>query len=57
MDRLEQLVHYYTKCRRGIVLQVWKELMDTFENEDANLVDIIDSFHNSLLCDLQEQTR
>lgn len=54
MDRLEQLVHYYTKCRRGVVLQRWKELCDS---EEGNAVELVCRFHSLLLADLQEQTK
>lgn len=54
MDRLDQLLHYYTKCRRGVILHQWKEL---HEIDDMNVVDVINRFHELLLADLQEQTK
>lgn len=53
MDRLDQLLHYYTKCRRGVILHEWKELC---ELDDLNVVEVICRFHELLLADLQEQT-
>lgn len=53
MDRLDQLLHYYTKCRRGVILQKWKELC---ELDELNAVEVICRFHELLLADLQEQT-
>ncbi|KAI9565512.1 Conserved oligomeric Golgi complex subunit 7 [Daphnia sinensis] len=53
MDRLDQLLHYYTKCRRGVILHNWKELC---ELDDLNVVEVISRFHELLLADLQEQT-
>jgi Golgi complex component 7 (COG7) len=54
MDRLDQLLHYYTKCRRGVILHQWKELC---ELDDLNAVEVISRFHELLLDDLQEQTK
>lgn len=54
MDRLDQLLHYYTKCRRGVILHQWKELC---ELDDLNAVEVISRFHELLLGDLQEQTK
>lgn len=58
MDRLEQLLHYYTKCRRGAALQHWKELCE-LPTDDPTLstVDAIQSFYEYVLADLQEQTK
>jgi len=54
MDRLEQLLHYYTKCRRGTILHQWKELSN---NEETNTIQVMNSFYDLLLIDLQEQTK
>ena len=55
MDRMEQLLHYYTKCRRGVILQQWKE---QFELEDSgNILEMVNRFYDLLLQDLQEQTK
>ena len=54
MDRLDQLLHYYTKCRRGVILHKWKELC---EIDDINMLEVISRFHEVLLADLQEQTK
>lgn len=54
MDRLDQLLHYYTKCRRGVILHQWKELC---ELDDINMVEVMGRFHEVLLDDLQEQTK
>ena len=54
MDRLEQLLHYYTKCRRGSLLQQWKELSN---GDPEDLLDVIQRFYEHILTDLQEQTR
>lgn len=54
MDRLDQLLHYYTKCRRGVILHQWKELC---ELDDTSMIEVINRFHEILLTDLQEQTK
>lgn len=54
MDRLEQLLQYYVKCRRGAILHQWKELC---EMDDSNMIEVINRFHELLLSDLQEQTK
>lgn len=54
MDRIDQLLHYYTKCRRGVILHEWKELC---ELDDLNAVEVISRFHELLLEDMQEQTK
>jgi hypothetical protein len=54
MDRLEQLLQYYTKCRRGAILHQWKELC---EMDESNMVEVINRFYELLLSDLQEQTK
>ena len=54
MDRLEQLLHYYTKCRRGAILHQWKAL---FNSEEVNIIEVMNSFYDLLLTDLQEQTK
>ena len=55
MDRLDQLLQYYTKCRRGVLLQQWKELCGS--DDSANMVELLDRFHRMLLDDIQEQTK
>lgn len=57
MDRLEQLLHYYTKCRRGAVLHRWKELCEQESSDDSGAVSVVCSFYEHLLTDLQEQTK
>ena len=54
MDRLEQLLHYYTKCRRGAILQQWRELYDT---KDITVTEAVNLFHELILTDLQEHTK
>ena len=54
MDRLEQLLHYYTKCRRGTLLHQWKELSNT---EEANTIQMMNSFYDLILTDMQDQTK
>lgn len=54
MDRLEQLLQYYAKCRRGSILQKWKELC---ESDDLNALEILNNFHQLLLDDVTEQIK
>lgn len=54
MDRLEQLLQYYTKCRRGSLLQRWKEL---YESDDLNAIEVLSSFYQLLLDDATEQIK
>lgn len=55
MDRLEQLLHYYTKCRRGVILKQWTNQVSS--DDAGNIVDILNRFYDLLLTDLEEQTK
>lgn len=54
MDRLEQLLQYYIKCRRGSVLQKWNEL---YESDDVNAIEMLSQFYQLLLDDATEQIK
>lgn len=53
MDRLSQLLKYYHKCQKGILLQQWRALIDI--EQDEGVVHLLRSCYEMFLSTLNEQ--
>ena len=55
MDRLPQLLKYYHKCRKGILLQRWRALVEV--EQDEGIVHLLKSCYDMFLSAWNEQVK
>ena len=53
IDRLPQLLKYYHKCQKGILMQKWRNLVET--EQDEGVSELMLKFYDVLLSTWHEQ--
>jgi hypothetical protein len=53
IDRLPQLLKYYNKCQKGVLMQQWRNLVET--EQDEGVAEWMHKFYDILLSNWHDQ--
>lgn len=53
IDRLQQLIKYYHKCNKAALIQKWRSLVET--DQDDGIVEWMTKFYDALISNWHDQ--